>query len=451
MEQQPQQSIERALPNSLEAERSVLGAMLLDKDALDAMLEQLRPEDFYLAANSAIFTAIGDIRADGDAVDLITLTNRLERNGKLDAAGGMVYISELMNFVPTAANVSYYAEIVEEHSMQRALIRLGNDMIRDGMNDQKPVDDSLNEAERRIYDITMRKTEDSLAPAKDIVPSTMLEIGELMNRKGKLTGVATGFSGLDRLTNGLQKSDLIILAARPAMGKSAFAMNIGQHAAIYDSRAVAVFSLEMSKEQLMTRILCTEASVDSQKIKDGTVDNTEMQRLLEAAGKMQNTKFYIDDSAGATVASIRSKCRRQKARQGLDLVIIDYMQLIQGTGVGQRRSDSRVQEVSDMTRALKLLARELEVPIILLAQLNRGPETRQDHRPQISDLRESGSIEQDADMVILLYRPVVYDKEAGNEAEAIVAKNRHGPIETLDLYFEGQFTRFRTLMKEGQA
>ncbi|MBR0081157.1 MAG: replicative DNA helicase [Clostridia bacterium] len=451
MEQAPQQTIERALPNSIEAERSVLGAMLLDTEALDAMIEQLHPEDFYLAAHNAIFAAMRDTRMAGDAVDLITLTNRLERNGKLESTGGSVYLTELMNLVPSAANVSYYASIVEEHAMQRSLIRVGNDMIRDGMNDQKPVDESLNEAERKIYDISMRKTEDSLSPASEIVPSTLNRIGELVQRKGKLTGVATGFSRLDRLTSGLQKSDLIILAARPAMGKSAFAMNIGQHAAVYDNRSVAVFSLEMSKDQLMMRILCTEASVDSQKIKDGTVEDTEMQRIMEAAGKIESTKFYIDDSAGATVASIRSKCRRLKAQRGLDLVIIDYMQLIQGTGMGQRKSDSRVQEVSDMTRALKLLARELEVPIILLAQLNRGPETRQDHRPQISDLRESGSIEQDADMVILLYRPVVYDPEAGNEAEAIVAKNRHGPIETLDLYFEGQFTRFRTLARDNEA
>ena len=451
MEQQAQQTVERALPNNLDAERSVLGAMLLENEALDAMIEQLHPEDFYLAAHNAIFTAMRDMRLGGNAVDLVTLGNALERSGKLEAAGGIVYLTELMNFVPTAANVSYYASIVEEHSMQRSLIRLGNDMIRDGMNDQKPVDDSLNEAERRIYDITMRKSEDSLASAKEVVPQTVNVIGDLISRRGKLTGVATGFRQLDRLTNGLQKSDLIILAARPAMGKSAFAMNIGQYAAIYDHRSVAVFSLEMSKEQLMMRILCTEGDVDSQKIKDGTLDAQETQRLLDAGAKMQATKFCIDDTAGATGAGIRSKCRRLKAQQGLDLVIIDYMQLIQGTGMGQRRSDNRVQEVSDMTRALKLLARELEVPVVLLAQLNRGPETRQDHRPMISDLRESGSIEQDADMVILLYRPIVYDPNAGKEAEAIVAKNRHGPIETINLYFEGMYTRFRTLVSDEES
>ena len=453
-QQQPQnearREIERAMPNSLEAERSVLGAMLIDLEALDAMLETLRPDDFYLSAHTYIFEAMRDTRLGGHAVDLITLSNALERAGKLDAIGGLMYLTELMKFVPTAANVSYYAAIVEEHSMQRSMIRLGNEMIRDGMDDQKNVEESLNAAERKIYDITMRKSEDSLSPAKDIVPATLNQIGELIQRKGKLTGIATGFSKLDRLTNGLQKSDLIILAARPAMGKSAFAMNIGQYAALHDSRSVAVFSLEMSKEQLMMRILCTEASVDSQKIKDGSLDDAETQRLMEAATMMQSTKFYIDDTPGATVAAIRSKSRRLQAQQGLDLLIIDYMQLIQGTGMGQRKSDSRVQEVSDMTRALKLLARELQVPIILLAQLNRGPETRQDHRPMVSDLRESGSIEQDADMVILLYRASVYDKEAGNESEAIVAKNRHGPTETIKLAFEGQYTRFRTLLEEGE-
>lgn len=444
MEQQTLQT----LPHSIEAERSVLGAMLLDVGALDAMLEQLRPEDFYQQAHAQIFESMRKIRQDGDSVDVVTLTNALERSGKLESAGGPVYLTDLMSFVPTAANVQHYERIVEEHSIQRALIRVGNDMIRDGMNDQRDVEQSLNDAERKIYDISMRKTEESLSPASEIVPNTVNQIGEIAGRKGKLTGIATGFSKIDRLTNGLQKSDLIILAARPAMGKSAFAMNIAQYAALHDNRAVAVFSLEMSKEQLMMRIMCTEASVDSQKIKDGSLTDQEMMRLMDVSEPLSNSKLFIDDSAGATVASIRSKCRRLKAQQGLDLVIIDYMQLMQGTGAGNRKSDNRQQEISDMTRAMKLLARELNVPIILLSQLNRGPEMRQDHRPMISDLRESGSIEQDADMVILLYRAAVYDENAGNESEAIVAKNRHGPIETCRLVFQGEYTRFRTLQEE---
>ena len=444
MEQSPIQ----ALPHSLDAEQSVLGSMLLETSALDAMLEQLRPEDFYQAGHGAIFASMQKIRQEGNSVDVVTLTNALERSGKLESAGGTVYLTDLMRMVPSAANVQYYARIVEEHSIQRALIRVGNEMIRDGMNDQRDVEQTLNEAERKIYDISMRKTEETLAPASEIVPNTVNQIGEIASRKGKLTGIATGFSKLDRLTNGLQKSDLIILAARPAMGKSAFAMNIAQYAALHDNRAVAVFSLEMSKEQLMMRIMCTEASVDSQKIKDGTISDAEMIRLIEVSEPLQNSKLFIDDSAGVTVASIRSKCRRLKAQQGLDLVIVDYMQLMQGTGVGTRKNDNRQQEISDMTRAMKLLARELSVPIILLSQLNRGPEMRQDHRPMISDLRESGSIEQDADMVILLYRAAVYDETAGNESEAIVAKNRHGPIETCKLVFQGEYTRFRTLQEE---
>ncbi len=447
MEQKPIDT----LPHNPEAERSVLGAMLLDTAALDAMLEQLKPEDFYQAAHTDIFEAMRSIRANGNAVDIVTLSNALERSGKLESAGGSVYLTELMNFVPTAANAQHYEKIVEEHSIQRALIRVGNEMIRDGMNDRRDVEESLNDAERKIYDISMRKTEETLSPAKEIVPDTINQIGEIVRRKGKLTGIATGFSKLDRLTNGLQKSDLIILAARPAMGKSAFAMNIAQYAALHDNRAVAVFSLEMSKEQLMMRIMCTEASVDSQKIKDGSVNDTEMQRLMEVAEPLQNSRLFIDDSAGATVASIRSKCRRLKAQQGLDLVIIDYMQLMQGTGAGGRKNDNRQQEISDMTRAMKLLARELDLPIILLSQLNRGPELRQDHRPMISDLRESGSIEQDADMVILLYRAAVYDENAGLESEAIVAKNRHGPIETCKLIFQGEYTRFRTMQDDEQS
>ena len=396
-------------------------------DALELVLEQLRVEDFYSAAHQRIFEAMANIRTAGQAVDLVTLSEELERRGFLDMVGGAVYLTELMAFVPTAANVSYYAKIVEERSVQRSLVHAGNEMIRDGMNDDKDVDESLNLAEKRIYDISMRKTEDSIAPIRDIVPDALNEIGDLMARQGKLTGVATGFRDLDRMTNGLQKSDLIIVAARPAMGKSAFALNIAQYAALHDNRSVVYFSLEMGKEQLVMRMLCTEASVDSQRIKEGLLTDEEMSRLMDAAEPMQRSKISIDDGGNATVASIRSKCRRLKAKQGLDLVIVDYMQLMSGTGMGNRKSDSRQQEVSDMTRAMKLLARELDVPIMLLAQLNRGPETRQDHKPMIADLRESGSIEQDADMVILLYRPQVYDSSLDNTSEIIIAKHRHGP------------------------
>lgn len=443
-----EERLEKVLPNSMDAERSVLGSMLLETEALERMLEQLRAEDFYSAGHQRIFEAMARIRLGGNAVDLVTLNEELSRRGMLETAGGTVYLTELMEFVPTAANVDHYARIVEEKSVQRSLIRAGNEMIRDGMNDDKEIEDSLNQAEKRIYDISMRKSEDSLVPISEIIPDAIAQIGDLIARHGQLTGVATGFRELDRMTNGLQKSDLIIIAARPAMGKTSFAVNIGQYAAMHDNRTVVIFSLEMSREQLVSRMLCTEASVDSQRIKEGTLSDEETERILDAAEPMQKSRLHIDDTGGATVASIRSKCRRLKAKEGLDLVIIDYMQLMQGTGMTNRKNDSRQQEISDMTRAMKLLARELDVPILLLSQLNRGPETRQDHTPMISDLRESGSIEQDADMVILLYRPQVYDETLDNTSEVIIAKHRHGPTGTVELAWQGEYTRFMNLARE---
>ncbi|MDO4564497.1 MAG: replicative DNA helicase [Clostridia bacterium] len=441
--------LEKTIPHNVDAERSVLGAMLLDHNALEQMLEQLRAEDFYANAHEQIFAAMRDIRFKGSAVDLVTLNEELDRTGKLDSAGGTIYLTELMQFVPTAANVQHYARIVEEHSVQRALIKAGHEMINDGMNDSLNVEDSLDMAEKRIYNIAMRKTEDSLVPISQIVPDALNEIGELMARKGRITGIASGFKALDRLTNGFQKSDLIIVAARPAMGKTAFAMNIAQYAALHDDRSVVVFSLEMSREQLVTRMLCSEAAVDSQRIKEGVLTQEETQRLMDSAIPMQASKLHIDDTGGVTVAQIRSKCRRLQARFGLDMVIIDYMQLMLGVGGGSRKNDNRQQEISDMTRALKLLARELNVPIMLLSQLNRGPDQRQDHHPQISDLRESGSIEQDADMVILLYREQAYDPTADNKSEINVAKHRHGPVDKIALAWQGEYTRFMNIAPQG--
>lgn len=433
-------------PHSVDAERSVLGSMLLDANALELSLEQLRPEDFYLPAHETIFACMRDIRNAGGAVDLVTLANELERHGKLDMAGGAAGLSELLGFVPTAANVQEYIGIVEEKSVRRQLIRAGGDIARDGMNDEAGLEKVLNDAERRIYDISMRKSEDSLVPVEEIVPGAFAEIGELMNLRGKLTGVDTGFVDLNRLTGGFQKSDLIIVAARPAMGKTAFALNVAQYAALHDGRTVVIFSLEMSARQLVMRMLCTEATVESQKIKEGVIDPEDTNRLLEVMEPMSRSGLYIDDTGGISVPEIRSKCRRLKARRGLDMVVIDYLQLMQSGG--GRRSDSRTQEVSDMTRQLKLLARELEVPVVLLAQLNRGPETRQDHTPMIADLRESGSIEQDADMVILLYRPAVYDETEDNTSHAIIAKHRHGPTGTVLLAWQGEYTRFMNLAQE---
>ena len=443
MEERQQQQVP---PHSTDAERSVLGGMLIDGGALELALEQLREEDFYLPAHQAIFSGMREIRSAGGAVDLVTLSNALERHGKLEMVGGALYLSELMGFVPTAANAQEYIGIVEEKSVRRLLIRAGGEIIRDGMNDEGELENTLNAAERRIYDITMRKSADTLTPIDQIVPEAFNEISELMERRGKITGVSTGFTELNRMTNGFQKSDLIIVAARPAMGKTAFALNIAQYAALHDNRTVVVFSLEMSASQLVQRMLCTEATVESQKIKEGTVTSEDLKRLIDVMEPMSRAKLFIDDSGGATVPEIRSKCRRLRARHGLDMVVIDYLQLMQSGG--GRKSDSRTQEASDMTRQLKLLARELDVPVVLLAQLNRGPETRQDHTPMIADLRESGSIEQDADMVILLYRPAAYDEEADNTSQAIIAKHRHGPTGTVMLAWQGEYTRFMNLATE---
>lgn len=438
----------RTPPHSMDAERSVLGSMLLEANALELAIEQLRPEDFYLPAHEAVFSCMRDIRNGGSAVDLVTLANELERHGKLDMVGGAAYLSDLLAFVPTASNVQEYIEIVEDKSVRRQLIRAGGDIVRDGMNDEAGLEKLLNDAERRIYDISMRKSEDSLVSIEEIVPGAFAEIGELMNRRGQLTGVNTGFIDLNRMTNGFQKSDLIIVAARPAMGKTAFALNIAQYAALHDNRTVVIFSLEMSAQQLVMRMLCTEATVESQKIKEGVIDPGDTDRLMQVMEPMSRSGLYIDDTGGISVAEIRSKCRRLKARRGLDMIVIDYLQLMQSSG--GRKSDSRTQEVSDMTRQLKLLARELEVPVVLLAQLNRGPETRQDHTPMIADLRESGSIEQDADMVILLYRPAVYDETEDNTSQAIIAKHRHGPTGTVMLAWQGEYTRFMNLAQESQ-
>ena len=442
---------QKTLPHAGDAERSVLGSMLIDANALEICLEQLREEDFYVPSHAVIFAAMRDIRLAGDAVDLVTLSTELERHNRLEQAGGLTYLTDLVTFVPTAANVQNYIELVESKSVQRQLVRAGGEIIRDGMDDEKELEETLNAAERRIYDISMRKSQGSLVPIDQIVPEAYNLIGELAQRHGKITGVASGFTELDRLTNGFQKSDLIIVASRPAMGKSSFAMNIAQYAALHDDRTVVVFSLEMSAEQLVMRMLCTEATVDSQRIKEGLIGNTEMGQLMEVMDPMSRARVYIDDSSGASVPLIRSKCRRLNARVGLDMVIIDYLQLMQSSG--GRKNDNRMQEISDMTRQLKLLARELDVPVILLCQLNRGPDQRADHRPIISDLRESGSIEQDADMVILLYRPAAYPdtqecENGDNTSQIIIAKHRHGATGVIKLLWQGEYTRFRTIAGE---
>lgn len=438
----------------MEAEKSVLGSMLISRDATELSCEMLRAEDFYAAAHRDVFEAMFSLNARGEAVDSVTVIDALERAGKLAAVGGVGYVTELSLFVPSAANVSHYIHIVEDRSVLRQLIKAGGEITREAQENAAPINEILDGAERRIFNISMKKSEDTLVHIEQTAMETYLHIGELMRTKGSLSGVPTGFTDLDKLTSGLQKSDLIIVAGRPSMGKTSFAMNIAQYAATKGRKKVCVFNLEMSREQLVRRLLCANAGVDMHRVNTGGTTEDDLLKLSESLEELSAADIYIDDTGGVSVADIRSRCRRQKTRTGLDMVIIDYLQLMELTS----NSGSRVTDISEATRSLKILARELDVPIILLSQLSRGPETRKDdnHRPVMADLRESGAIEQDADMIMLLYRPAVYaakdDIEAlsDNTAEVIVAKHRNGPTAVVTLAWQSAYTRFtnRTLRNQ---
>ena len=446
MEEKP-----RIPPHSAESEKSVLGSMLISRDATELACEMLGAEDFYTASHRDIFEAMFSLNARGEAVDSVTVIDALERMGRLAAVGGVGYITELSLFVPSAANVSHYIHIVEDRSVLRQLVRAGGDIARDALSGEAPINEILDEAERRIFNISMKKSEETLVHIEQTAMESYLHIGELMRLKGSLSGVPTGFTDLDRLTSGLQKSDLVIVAGRPSMGKTAFALNIAQHAATKGRKKVCVFSLEMSRGQLVRRMLCANAGVDMHRVNMGETTEDDLLKLSEALEELSAANIYIDDTAGVSVADIRSRCRRQKTRGGLDLVIIDYLQLMELSG----KTGNRVSDISEATRALKILARELEVPVMLLSQLSRGPETRKDdnHRPVMADLRESGAIEQDADLIMLLYRPAVYaakddiEGQADNSAEIIVAKHRNGPPATVTLAWQRAYTRYpnRTL------
>jgi len=427
-----------ALPHSTEAEKSVLGSMLIARAATELAMEQLKSADFFLAAHQDIFETIATLYNRGEAVDSVTLIDALDRAGKLAQCGGVMYVTELSLFVPSAANVSHYIRIVEERSVMRQLIEAASAIARDAYGGEKALETMLDDAERAIFNISMKKNADSLVHIKETVMACYNRVGELMKLNGALTGVTTGFTDLDRLTSGLQPSDLVILAGRPSMGKTAFALNIAQNAALMGKKTICVFSLEMSREQLVQRMLCSDSGVNMQSVRTGSLSDAELIRFAESLEPLSAASIYIDDSAGASVPEIRSKCRRLKSRVGLDLVVIDYLQLMQGSG----RRDNRVLEISDMTRMLKIMARELNVPVLLLSQLSRGPEQRADHRPIMADLRESGAIEQDADVIMLLYRPAVYDQSDDNTTEVIVAKHRNGPTATVKLAWIEESARF---------
>ena len=436
-----EQTSAQPIPFSEDAEKSVLGSMMLSAEAVDLASEALNTEDFYIPKHRQIFAAMLDINARNGAVDVVTLLEELERRGTADSSGGIEYLTELSIFTPSAANVSNYIKIVEERSIMRRLMHAGTAITRDAMQGSKSVEAMLDDAERRIFNIAMHNNEDTLTQIRPVVYESYQRINTLINLKGKLTGVPTGYTDLDSMTSGLQKSDLIIIAARPSQGKTALGLNIAAHAAIREGKTVAIFSLEMSKEQLVMRLFASEARVNMQNVNHGTPPSQELLKLAEANLTRANANMYIDDRSNISVAEIRSKCRRLKARNGLDMIVIDYLQLMK-TPNG---SDNRVQEVSELTRSLKILARELNVPIVLLSQLSRKAAER---KPAMSDLRESGAIEQDADIIIMIYRDP--SRTDDNSAEIIVAKNRNGPVDSIFLTWIGEYTRFenRTLREE---
>ncbi len=444
----------RIPPQNIEAEQSVLGAMMLDKEAIAKASEILTSEDFYREAHRVIFNAMLELYNKNEAVDMVTITDILRRDNKLEDIGGIAYITALANVVPTAANVKYHADIVAEKSVLRQLVRVSTEIATMGYEGSDDVGVLLDTAESRILEISNRKKKNDFTQIKDVLMDSVQGLEKLITNKGGLTGLPTGFPDLDKLTSGLHPSDFIILAARPSMGKTALALNIVQNVALRahkqiggEPRSVAFFSLEMSKEQLVHRMLCAEAGIDSQRLRVGEMGDKDWDSLWAACDTMSKAKIYIDDTAGITAMEMRSRARRLKAEQGLDLIVVDYLQLMQGSG-RKSFSGDRQQEVSEISRSLKALARELDVPVLALSQLSRGVEARQVKRPMLSDLRESGSLEQDADIVAFLYREDYYDKETENKhTELIIAKHRNGPVDTVNLFFHKQFTKFVSFTK----
>ena len=433
-------------PHDLEAEQAIIGSMLTDRDAVISAVEVLKDDDFYREDNKIIYEAILNLYSRSEPIDIITVKSELESMGKIDQVGGLEYLAELPEKVPTTANAMKYIKIVEEKSTLRQLIKTANEIIELGYNPTEDVTDIMEGAEKKIFNILQDKNQKGYVPIKDILVDSFTQLEELYNRKQHITGVPTGFADLDYKTAGLHGSELILIAARPAMGKSAFALNIAANAALNANTPVAIFSLEMSKEQMVNRILCSEAMVDSNKVRTGKLEDEDWAKLASKIGPLSETGIFIDDTPGISITEIRAKCRKLKLEKNIGLVVIDYLQLIQGSN---RRNGSREQEIAEISRSLKILAKELNVPVIALSQLSRAVEQRPDHKPMMSDLRESGSIEQDADIVMFLYREDYYnpDTERKNIAEVIIGKNRSGSTGSVDLGWLGSYTKFVNLEK----
>lgn len=435
--------LDRVPPQNIEAEQSVLGAVFLSKEALHTALEILKPEDFYKTAHQRIFQTMLDLYEKGEPVDLVTVTAELQDQKVLEEVGGVTYLTNLASAVPTAANVEYYARIVEEKSLLRRLIRTATKIANDGYTREDDVEEIIADAERYILELSQNRNRSGFIPIRDILVETYERIEFLSQRREEITGIPSGYPDLDRMTSGFQRSDLIILAARPSVGKTAFALNVAQNVAARAGESVAIFSLEMAASQLVQRMLCAEGNIDAQKLRTGWLDEDDWQKLTMAIGTLGRAPIYIDDTPGITVQEIRAKCRRLQAEHGLGMVLIDYLQLIHS----RSRGENRQQEVSEISRMLKGMARELNVPVMALSQLSRSVEQRQDKRPMMSDIRESGSIEQDADIVAFLYRDDYYNRESenNNTVEVIIAKQRNGPTGTVELAFLKEYNKFVSL------
>ncbi len=435
-------SLYKVPPQNLEAEQAVLGGILLDNQAINAVIEQIGGDDFYSESHRKLFSAILELNGRNEPCDLITLSEALRQRNHLESIGGVTYLATLVENIPSAANIAHYARIVKQKSILRRLIGTATEILTKSYSYGSDIDDLLDEAERSIFEISQNKIKPAFFPLKELLKDSFRTIERLYEKKDLITGVPTGFKEVDDLTSGLQRADLVIVAGRPSMGKTAFALNIAQYAAIEAEVPVAVFSLEMSKEQIAMRLLTAEARVDSQRIRKGFLRESDWPKLTDAVGRLADARVYIDDTPSITVLEMKAKARRLKAENGLGLVILDYLQLMKGSS----SSDSREQEISEISRSLKALAKELDIPVVALSQLNRRVEDRPHKRPQMADLRESGAIEQDADVIMFLYRDEVYNKSEDNEnkgfAEVLIEKQRNGPTGKVLLKFMAEFTRF---------
>ena len=431
---------DRTPPNDIAAEQSVIGAMLLSKDAIADVVELVREGDFYRPNHQIIYGTILDLYSKGEPADAVTVAAELGRIGELSRIGGANYLHTLVSMVPTAANANYYGRIVREQAIMRRLVEAGTRIVSMGYGGQGDVDDMVDRAQAEVYDVTDRRTAEDYIPLRDIMGDALNEIEAISNRSGEMVGVPTGFTDLDALTNGLHPGQLIIIAARPALGKSTLGVDIARTASIKHGLTSVIFSLEMSRNEIVMRLLSAEAQVPLQHMRAGTMSDADWAKLAAKMGVISEAPLFIDDSPNMTLMEIRAKCRRLKQRHDLRLVVVDYLQLM----TSGKKVESRQQEVSEFSRSLKLLAKELEVPVIAISQLNRGPEQRTDKRPMLSDLRESGSLEQDADMVVLLHREDAYERESprAGEADFIVAKHRNGPTATVTVAFQGHYSRF---------